>query len=73
MHLISVEHMPEFFIYPSFIIVTISANRKAVIFEVLNHFFEKLALGDVSDAAKLFEDISGTEVFTPQEKDDYNR
>ncbi|KAI0227633.1 DNA-dependent protein kinase catalytic subunit [Lamellibrachia satsuma] len=49
------------------------ANRKAVIFEVLNHFFEKLALGDVSDAAKLFEDYSGTEVFTPQEKDDYNR
>ena len=40
---------------------------------MLNHFFEKLALGDVTDAAKLFDDHTKLEVFTPKEKDDYNR
>ncbi|KAK2178223.1 hypothetical protein NP493_553g02004 [Ridgeia piscesae] len=52
---------------------TILANDKSVVFQVLSHFFERLALGDVGDAARLFTGDAGRDVFTPQEKDDYNR
>ena len=68
-----VEHLAEIFFISEVSDLTFSANQTTVIFQVLNHFFDKLALGDVSDAAKLFDDHTNMEVFTPKEKDDYNR
>ena len=53
--------------------VVISASDESVVFQVLSDFFERLARGDVGEAARLFTEDVGREVFTPQEKDDYNR
>ena len=44
-----------------------------MLFDVLGHFFDDLARGNLEQAAELFPTSPLTNIFTPRERDDYNR
>ena len=54
-------------------VVVSAGNKGTVVFEVMRHFIETLALEDIGAAAKMFPNRPQNLIFTPREVDEYNK